>query len=181
MGKNVVLLSGGSKKLNEPWVKKVKLVLEDFFDNVFFQRYDNWVSGELFPDYDGELKKLEENCKQFDDYVILAKSFGTLLTLNNIYDKVIAPEKCIFLGVPVDLARNKNGINRPAVDDWFVNYSVPSLFVQQENDSEFAYEKLEKLLKEKNVSNYELMMVSGSDHMYDDIDFRKIIKNFFEK
>jgi len=55
------------------------------------------------------------------------------------------------------------------------------LFVQQENDSEFAYEKLEKLLKEKNVSNYELMMVSGSDHMYDDIDFRKIIKNFFEK
>jgi len=163
---NLILLSGNSLR-NREWIGRVEKTLEPLFEDTYVQQYEHWKTGDEIIDLDYELGGLEERARDFGEYMIFAKSVGIALTLRGVYEGKTYPVKCVFTGTPVEWSREHNF----DIDKWMENYSVPSIFIQNENDPAYSFENLKKFLKEKNVQNYKLLKTDGNTHDYEDLEF----------
>jgi hypothetical protein len=175
---NLVLLPGNSKK-NKEWIDSVELELKKPFKNTLVQYYDHWWSDDLEAviDMDNELSRLEASLPSNERYALFAKSAGVLLALYGIYEGILEPEVCVFAGTAVNWGR-RQGFD---LDNWLVNYSIPTLFIQQSEDPAISAKDLDQLLVEKDVQNYSLIEIAGNDHHYADIPFiRGAFEDFYD-
>lgn len=165
---NLILLAGNSIS-NKEWIEEVEASLKPFFTKTEVHYYQHWSTGDELIDFEKELELLSEDAKDFGQYVIFAKSAGTLLTLKGVKEGKLQPVKCIFAGTAINWGREKNF----SVDEWLENYSIPTLFIEKTNDPACSFEDLAKLLENKSVKNYSLKEITGSNHHYEDIELLK--------
>jgi hypothetical protein len=172
---NLILLPGTSR-YNKEWIDEVRDSLEDLFLSTHVVYYDHWFLGHDEIDLNLEQKKLLEVVNNLDDdYIIFAKSAGSLLTIKSVHEKLIDPKKCIFTGHPVSWARYRNY----PVEEWIKDFSIPTLFIQKTSDPTFSFTELKKYLEEHNVKNLKLTEQEGDDHHYSDLGLlRREIESF---
>lgn len=165
---NLILLAGNSIS-NKEWIEEVESSLKPLFTTTKIHYYKHWSTGDELIDFDKELELLSEGTKDFNQYVIFAKSVGTLLTLKGVKENKLQPIKCIFVGTAINWGRERNF----TVDKWLGNYSIPTLFIEKTNDPACSFKDLVELLKDKSVKNSALKEIPGSDHHYEDIELLK--------
>lgn len=171
---NLILL-GGNHKSNKGWIEDVEREIRHMFDSTLIQYYKHWEEKAANIDFEKEMKELVSNTKGLKKLVFFGKSAGTLLTLKAIYQKVISPEKCIFVGTALNWAK-ACGLD---INNWFESFAVPTLFIQKKDDPAASYDDLYNLLIDKNVRNFRTIKLSGSDHAYRDLkEIRNLIREF---
>ena len=171
----IIYLPGFSEK-NMAWIEDLEKEFREFGEGEIVY-YDHWKTGKSMKIAE-ELKKLEEMVKDKTDYVVVAKSVGTALALREIYEGKLKPEKAIFLGSAFGMGK-KSGWD---IDEYLKSVKIPILFVQNEFDPIFGFDKLEKLLKESGIKNYKLvMMPKNRTHKYEDYEsLKNLAREFLE-
>jgi hypothetical protein len=163
---HLIILPGNSVK-NRTWGEVMCDHYGLQFASVTLLEYDHWESGAPQIDFDVELQKLaERNTPLFaeDEIVIMAKSVGSLLTFVAIRDGVIAPKKCIFFGIPFDLAANDI-----FAEDWspVESFKVPALAFHNVADPTADYRFTQATLAHY-APGITLITTNESDHWYGD-------------
>lgn len=160
MPKKIILLGGNSKK-NIKWLQNMTNTLENSYSNVIPMKYSHWD----LPEWEGiniekEIDKLKILVKNTDDYIVVAKSVGILVTLLAIEQGVIYPKMIIAMGVPILFLENYNY----DIQKLFTNASKDRkiLIIQQTNDVIGNAE----LVREIVPSNIPLLKIAGSNHQY---------------
>lgn len=160
---HLVLLPGNSPA-NEPWIEEVEKALKPHFEETFVQKYKHWQTGGGYLDLEYELQVLAESVPT--NYAIFAKSAGVSLTIKGIFEKKIAPQKCIFVGTPFS-SSSLEALKRRG---WLKGYFLPSLFIQQEQDPVASYEEIKKILEALKVKNCQIVKLPGDSHHYADVE-----------
>ena len=171
-----LILLGGNSAHNKEWIENAKDNLKDLFDESIVQYYQHWkTDGKI--NWNIEVENLIKNIDD-SDCVIFAKSAGIGVTLQTIYQKKIKPNKCIFVGIPLEWAE----IHGNNLSPYFVNYKIPTMFIQQTNDPYTSFNDLKLFLKKNKVENYKLKEVLGNDHDYNDLaEIKKLVRAFVMK
>ncbi len=159
----LIIVPGNSPNHKE-WAEKAKEEIGSLFDATQILYYSHWETENPILDFDLELEKLVQLTEGLDDYIIFAKSAGTILTMRGVQEGKLHPQKCLFLGIPIVWA-NEKGF---PVKDWIENFSTATRIIQQEFDRTCSVQDLEKALEDYHISNYTLRVVPGSDHDYSD-------------
>lgn len=172
---NCIYLSGNSIK-NKSWIEDVERSLSDLFNNSYLQYYKHWQTGDEYIDLEHEQNVLNKNIKKFEDqnYIVFAKSIGTVLTAKSIKENVISPDKCIFVGTPISWAREKH--MNP--DSAFAEFSTQTLFIQHTNDPICSSAELKKVINNWKLKNFKFEELDGDSHHYPEINK---IKEFTKK
>ncbi len=172
---NLILLGGNSID-NKKWIEDVETCLKPLFQSTTVISYDHWQTGEWMINLDKEKEKLAQTAKNFGEYIIFAKSAGSLVTVKAIFEKSISPQKCIFAGIPLNWARKSNF----DVNTWYKDYSIPTLAIQHTNDPLASSKELSEFLSQltKTVKVEEL---PGDTHDYDELDtIKKLVSDFIK-
>lgn len=175
---NLILLPGNNKN-NRLWIDAIDRAVSPDFTRTAVHYYDHWWTdgdeGEM--DLDAELLKLASTVQEFDKYVIFAKSAGVILALYGIFEGVLDPEVCIFVGSAVNWAK----VREYDLDNWLINFDIPSLFIQSEHDSDTSFKELEELLIAKNVTGYRTVQLTGNEQSYEDTEnLKRLTAEFYE-
>lgn len=160
-----LILLPGNDKANKEWIEAVASQLSALFESTYIQYYNHWSKPSSSIHFEQELEKLIAYASNQKEYCIFAKSVGVLLTLQGIEMEKLFPQKCFFVGVPLEFARSKS----PPVEKLFSNFSIPTLFLQKTADPAMSYSDLEIFLKQQKVQNSRLFEISGNTHRYEDI------------
>jgi len=170
---DLILLSGNSACTKE-WIASVEEELKELFDSTYIHDYNHWKTGEKNINLNYEVEKLSEYLKDKKNYIIFAKSAGAVLVLRAVSEGKISPEKCMFVGIPLNWC---NKLDIP-FNKWIKNYKIPTYFVQKTKDPYLNSGELKKIIKENDVENFKLIEISGEDHHYENLEE---IKNLMEE
>jgi hypothetical protein len=169
MNSNLIILPGNSPT-NKVWAEKARDFFAPHFKSVSIQCYDHWQNSSESIDMNSELGKLSDTAKSLQgQFVILAKSVGTVLAMYAVHSKSIDPSrisKCVFVGLPPNWART-NGFD---IDGWSVDYSVPTTLIQNDHDPVASAEEIRKEQASGRFSSMKLVETVGSDHEYANFD-----------
>lgn len=166
-----VIILGGNNNCNIKWLKRMNLTYKKDYE-VTTVYYDNWVDNTDI-DFDIELKKLKELVNDFEDYIIIAKSAGVVLSLIGMSKGGINPNAAVFMGMPLKFTQAK-GINLTHLLS-SVQEQCKILVIQQKNDPLGKAIEVKNILPEK-VNFVEINGCYHSYTKYDDI--KDIIDNF---
>jgi len=100
-----IFLLSGQSILNEEWIEEVEGEFRKEFQDTTVLYYDHWSSGSKNIDLKKESSKLIEminGCK--GEYLVFAKSIGTIVFYNIVEKLVRKPNAVLIVGVPYDLA-----------------------------------------------------------------------------
>jgi predicted alpha/beta-hydrolase family hydrolase len=162
---NVIYLSGESIR-NKTWIYELQTQLSPLFNKTVVLEYSHWSTDSTDINLETELEKLASITQNNKDYIIIAKSIGSVLATEAISKKLAHPIKCIFLGVPVNVIEKYNY--------HFANYlesiQCPVLFIQNKNDPTGKCDQLVDLLNSANIPNlqYNVLELPGDKHDYVD-------------
>lgn len=134
-----LFLLGGNSKSNKDWIREVHANLKTHYDEAEILYYDHWEmedNDEI--DLDLEMAKLVELVKDCDEYMIFAKSAGTLVTLKAIHQKKLNPRKIIFVGLPVNWGKEKGY----EFEEWLKSLTHPATFIQKKSDPQMSFMEL---------------------------------------
>jgi hypothetical protein len=170
---NIVLL-GGNHVMNKSWVEDIAKNVGDIFDKAVVQDFLHWQKGEQDIHMDEEVAKLAEITGEWIDYIVFAKSIGTIVALKALFEKKISPKKVVFLGFPYEHSKEQGY----ETDKYLEALSVPTFFIQKSEDWAMHYDDLEKLVKEKVKGEYKLLKYHrdgepDTEHHYADIEYLK--------
>lgn len=171
---NLILL-GGNGIGNKTWIELVEISLKPLFQSTTIINYDHWQTGEWMINLDKEKEKLSKLAKNEGDFVIFAKSAGSLVAIKAIYEKLISPKKCIFVGVPIKWAR-KNSFN---IDSWYKNFSTPTTIIQHTSDPFAGADELKSFFSEVLFTPESFEELPGDTHDYNELDtIKKLVSDF---
>lgn len=167
---NLILLPGNSSK-NREWIDSVESVFSPKFDQVYTQYYDHWFGAEennedALIDINIETDKVAVHAEKLNPYVIFAKSAGTLIALKGIFDGVLQPDVCVFVGFPLKWSVSQQF----EIDQWLMHYSIPTLFIQNDQDPAVSGDELGAYLYTQDVQRFHLETLDGDTHEYQDVD-----------
>jgi hypothetical protein len=171
---DLIILPGNSKQYNEQWLYDSEKKYAPVFDSTTTHIFKHWETGEQMVNLETEVAKLQQEVQSKENYVIYAKSIGTVVTIKAVAEGKISPKSCIFVGCPFsEMGEYKNFSN------WVKNFNMHTLFIQQTDDPFFKYSELEKFIDENDIQNYELVEIEGNNHAYDNYDYiRQLIVEF---
>ncbi len=164
--RHLVILSGNSVK-NKGWGELMLAEYGPRFDSTFMLDYDHWVSGEPTINFVVEERKIAAHVAVLPadtEIVLFAKSVGSLLAFTTIAHGVLKPIKCIFFGIPFDMA-----VDNLFKDNWSAidNFIIPAIAFHNKNDPTTKYECTKDTLAEHNPA-ITLIETVESDHWYGD-------------
>jgi hypothetical protein len=137
------------------------------FDSAFMLEYDHWTSGEPHINFEAEESKLAAHVTTLPsdaEVVLFAKSAGSLLAFTAIAHGVLTPAKCVFFGIPFDMAaENLFKDNWGAID----NFTIPAIVFHNTADPTTSFEFTRDTLAEHNPV-VTLIETTESDHWYGD-------------
>lgn len=171
-----VILLGGQSIANKGWIESIHKSLEDGGLDSEIMYYDHWSDGRESADVDVEVQKLSRLVSDKGEYMIFAKSIGTILTLKANFEGRISPLSCIFCGVPYDFAK-KLGHN---IDDWIGKLNIKVTVFQKSGDPYGGYNRIDEVMKGGSIEvvRYRIEGESDNDHNYANIDY---ITNMIKK
>lgn len=173
----LIILPGNSIK-NKAWGEACRDHFGTWFGAVYLQYYSHWEKGTNEIDFEEELQKLQKEVLPSEadtEFIVFAKSVGSLITLIAVQGGIVTPTQCVFFGMPLDLAAE--GLFK---NDWssLSDFSVSSIAFHNDHDPtancEFTKNKLEEV-----SSSIQLIHVQGDDHVYAPFEpYEDQIKNF---
>lgn len=162
---DAIFLSGESIN-NKAWIEEVEATLRGFFSTTKILYYDHWQSGEPQINLDKEFAKLPQFVAGLDNYFLFAKSIGSVLVLRGIYEKILNPKKCIFVG-PAFLVGERSV---PSFPKWIQGFSTPSIIITKTADPVAPASEIARLLKRYDVQNCQFIEIPGDNHKYEDLN-----------
>lgn len=169
MQKRDMIILGGNSKKNIAWIEAIKQEYNNDY-NAYGVFYNSWNEEEKDINIEEELAKLSIYNNNHNNYIVIAKSMGAIITLLATTGKIIKPKTIILLGIPLKYISDKNY----DLINLFNNAKTKSklLVIQQINDYQCS---LNKLIKEI-PNDIPLLAIPGNDHTYNDIkNIKKII------
>jgi len=163
---NLIILPGNSPR-NKEWAHQAAEAFDDEFDLIYTQEYRHWDMDERIGEiisFPTELQELERHAPLTLPYMIFAKSAGAILTMLAVHKGILHPQRCVFLGVPILLARKDN----IGIDDWIKHYSVPTLVIQNSHDPVTDFRTVEHFITGHGKNNFTLKELPGTHHTYND-------------
>ena len=177
---HLIVLPGNSVK-NRTWGEVMVDHYGPRFDSVYMQSYEHWESGAPVIDFDVELVKLRERTMPLFEnpqVTVMAKSAGSLLAFVAIAEGILAPEKCVFFGIPFDLAAEDI-----FKDDWSAveNFTISAKAFHNRHDPTADY-RFTMATLEQYAPQIELITTEGDDHWYGDTDtYDQYLADFLTK
>lgn len=171
--KNIILL-GGNTKNNIEWIKKTKKqFVQDY--NVYELYYDHWYNDDEI-NIDIELDKLVNITNKTDNYFIVSKSIGSIISLIGIQKERLKPQKLVIMGLPLRYIERVGIDIGMYLDNALIKSEV--IIIQQENDPIGKYSEVAELLCNRNIR---LEKIPGHYHIYNNMDcIKPIIVNFLD-
>lgn len=140
--------------------------------------YETWQSNDYGKviDFSIELEKIKKVVARWDKYCVFAKSVGTALCMKAVHDQILNPQKCVFVGIPL----NWLSTNNIPIENWTSTYSAPTIVIQQNNDPFADSDLVGKFIKDLPTIN-QYIVVEGDDHKYQQVDeIAKSSLNYFK-
>ncbi len=165
--RHLIVLSGNSLK-NKAWGELIVEHYGPMYDSVFMLHYNHWESGEPLIDFVSEEAKLREHIMTLSpdiEVILFAKSAGSLLALQAIAHGAVTPARCVFFGMPLDMA--VEGLFK---DDWspLTTLMVPAIAFHNIEDPTTSYAFTKMTLEEK-APSITLITTHEADHWYGDL------------
>lgn len=168
---NILFLAGNGYH-NKEWVYKLCETVAPLFDKSLVHDYAHWNSDEEFINFDTELDVLSEELKDFGEYVVFAKSIGSVLASLGMSRGIIKPTKFIVAGLPLGLIVSENH----PVGTWLENDTTKLIVVQNTNDPLGSFDDVRDYIgKIKKEGDFELVELPGDSHDYSDLEKLKEI------
>lgn len=163
---NLLILPGNSPS-NKDWTRDLSELFLSHFSEVKIIEYESWRDNDFSRviDLEQELAKVSEAIKDWDQYCVFAKSVGIALCMKAVHDKVLKPQKCVFVGIPLDWLSTNN----IAVADWVSTYNIPTMVIQQKDDPFSSSDTVGEFLEDIPTIN-QYVVVEGNDHKYQQVD-----------
>lgn len=164
-----VLLLGGQSPSNMEWVREIESSLKGKGVNALSLIYRNWEMGENETDVEYELGKLVELIGSDSEYVIFAKSIGTVITMKGCASGVLNPQEAFFVGFPYDAAI-KAGYS---MGSWIGNLQVSTTILQKAGDPFGSFERIKDVVQNPKISvlEYAREGEARDNHRYEDIEY----------
>jgi len=172
----LIVLPGNSPK-NKAWGEGMAAHFGGLFDDVYMQAYKHWETGEEVIDFEYEAARLAEEAAKGGELYIFAKSFGSILTFLSTSRGLIAPERCVFFGIPLNLVE-KQGLWQGS---WapIEGFKTPAIAFHNEHDPVADYAFTSRVLAEHGSGSVRIIPTSGDNHTYDDFSaYEPHIKDF---
>lgn len=158
-----VLILGGTSPWHYDWVREVGYALRASGYDVITHDYQHWSKGETQTDIEHEITTVGNIVKDFDDYIVVAKSIGTIITALGTARGILKPTRCIMLGVPY------RGFVEYIPTFWDDLACLPrTVFIQNENDPFMTADELKQRLDTTNLKERSLISTPGDTHDYRD-------------
>jgi len=159
-----VLILGGMSQRHYAWIREVAEVLRPHFAQVRLLDYAHWAS-DTEMDVEHEITEAVKLAEDFGEYIVVAKSIGTVVaTLANARG-LLHPDYCVFLGFPLKVVVTE----LPEVAD-----SLPKLppvhFVHNEHDPLGDADAVKAYLEAHAPESYDLLVSPGDAHDYVNFD-----------
>ncbi len=176
-----ILILGGNSNKNKDWVDSLAGLLytkKIMGMEIVGYHYSHWNRGDVNINFNKELEHISRIVNKEKDYFVVAKSAGAILCLNGIFDKLLKPKACIFMGVAINWAKE----NKFWKNEWANNYSVPTVYLQNSDDPAIEFDNLKKMLLDYNSKNYEIKIWHERGHKYEDfLGVSNVVYNFIER
>ena len=170
-----LILLGGNGPENRAWIEKIETTLKPLFSTTHIQYYDHWQQGGKIIDIDLEVDKLSNYVKCIKEYVIFAKSAGSLVTAKAVQDNTLRPSKCIFTGIPISWSIS----NSFDISNWFGGFQGTSLVIQHSEDPFASSKNVSEFITKENMINTKLVELPGDTHDYLEYEIiKKIVADF---
>ena len=162
-----LIILPGNNVTNQTWGELVRDYYGPQFTSVHLVEYEHWAKEEPIIDFDVELVKLREREQSLfpgEQTVVMAKSAGALLAFVASAEGIIAPDACVFFGIPFAMAADDI-----FKDDWSAvsNLTVPGVAFHNRQDPTADYRYTQAVLAE-HTPQIELITTAGDDHWYGD-------------
>lgn len=165
------LILGGNSPHNSEWVQQLKAAMTPLFANVAVHDYAHWASAGSTLDFEHELRAVQREARALNDYVLIAKSLGTLLALKGMADNTLKPDKVVFLGMPLDYIRQHTMEHE--FEGWLHTVTEPMLLIQNDHDPVASATELDRYIKTVvSPSLITFAELPGSTHDY--VDFAQL-------
>lgn len=159
----------GNSASNKEWIDRLA---QEFDTPKEVVHYSHWGSNENDLDFNTELKKLAGLSN--DEYIVIAKSAGSILALKAIEEGILNVKKCFFVGFPM-LYISKLDVNIQKLLD----NDIESVFIQKRKDYQIGFDELKAQIPEiKESSSFILYERDGEpndNHHYADTSYLKQI------
>lgn len=161
-----IIYCSGNSIDNKNWIETVKSKFDEFSTgNILY--YDHWDNGNEWIDLKLELETLRKLVEGKTDYIVFAKSIGTILTLKSISEGFFYPKSAVFCGLPYSSAKHEN----VDINNCLRNLTIPTVFIHNEFDKVGSARDLEEILKANSPADYKLIIKTGNiTHKYEDYE-----------
>ncbi len=159
-----VLLLGGQSPHHYDWVRELRDIFEEHELEVVLHDYAHWLKDEPNIDFEHELAAVAELAADIEDeYLIVAKSIGTVLAAVGNARGVLRPKGCLLLGFPLTSFEHNEDVAAALTQ-------LPmTIFVQNEHDPLGSYDALRQYLAPHAPTATVTIPLPGDTHSYDDL------------
>lgn len=137
--------------------------LQTPFDRSVVHDYRHWTTGESC-DMEYEIAEIQKITVGLEPYVVFAKSIGTMITLQALYEQKIHPEACLLLGLPLKVQKD---MGLPLAT-WLSAVNIPITYVQNKHDPYGGAAEVAAILRSHSNINPRLTVLPGDTHDYMD-------------
>lgn len=142
-------------------------------ESISLHHYTHWHTPDAPLSPDAELATLRASLPSKEPYVFIGKSQGIGLALDSIEAHKQQPSACVFIGTPVKTWDGK-------IAERLKGHAIPTLFIQNKNDSLGTYEALSRLVKSLKIQNASLHKAPGTGQTYSPKDISKRVAEFIQ-
>lgn len=162
---NIVLLGGNSKR-HYQWVRDLAASLTSNGHTVILHDYKHWLTGDESADIEYEINSLSKQLEPYDNYIIIAKSVGTLIASLGIQRGAIKAAHAILLGVPL------NGVisTYPEFTDALKSLP-PTIIVQNSDDPYGAVADITQFIEQNAPTQVISVLEIPNNSTHDYVDF----------
>ena len=163
-----ILMLAGNSLNNKVWIEQVAEYLKPYCGEIRIQNYKHWETGEKMIDLDYEFGELSKTVQGMNEYVIFAKSAGTILASKGIAAGVLNPTSSLFCGFALGMAKSANY----PIEEWLQKFKTPTTFIQNTHDPVLGFHDLELFLELLKFPK-KTIETPGETHDYMDFDLIK--------
>ncbi|HSX36687.1 MAG TPA: hypothetical protein VLG13_01000 [Patescibacteria group bacterium] len=163
------LVLGGESQRHYDWVRQVADSLRPLMDKVVFLDYRHWKTGEGI-NIEHEIARAAKLTEELDEFIVVAKSIGTVVTTLANARGLIDPARCVFLGFPLKAVQQLFPEVARALPEL-----PPTSFVHNEHDPLGNATDVQAFVQANAPREFRFYPIEGNDsHTY--IDFEFLVK-----
>lgn len=163
------LIFGGMSPRHQAWVREVSAALQSDFDEVRLLDYRHWDSQNSAMDMEYEIAEAVRLAEGLTDYVVVAKSIGSVLASLATARGLLVPRHCLFMGFPLRVVLEEFPETAKALP-----HLPPTIFLHNESDPLGTSEAVRAYVAEHAPRQYALQTLPGDTHDY--VDFELIAR-----